>query len=80
MKKMKDSQVGALQNVKTKEKRKKRVMKNLSKTLKTWSYQLCHFLLQKYHYSLQNYKNATIGPKCWPNDMDKQTEMAQTWQ
>ena len=28
---------------------------------------------------LKNYKKVTIGPKCWPNDVDKQIDMAQTW-
>ena len=23
------------------------------------------------HYGVHNYKNATMSPKCWPNDVDK---------
>ena len=26
----------------------------------------CHSYLQNCHYELQNYKNATLGLKCWP--------------
>jgi len=34
----------------------------------SWSYHSCHSELWNCHYELQNYKNATLGLKCWPID------------
>jgi len=34
----------------------------------SWSYHPCHSELRNCHYELQNYKNATLGLKCWPID------------
>ena len=37
----------------------------------------CHYYLQKCHYELQNYKNDTLGLKCWPIHSD---DVEMMWQ
>ena len=36
----------------------------------------CHLELQNCHYEPQNYKNATMGLKCWPIDF---ADVEMTW-
>ena len=42
----------------------------------SWSYHPCHSELQNCHYKPQNYKNATMGLKCWPIDF---ADVEMTW-
>jgi len=42
----------------------------------SWSYHPCHSELQNCHYGPQNYKNATLGFKCWPIDF---ADVEMTW-
>jgi len=42
----------------------------------SWSYHPCHSELQNCHYEPQNYKNATLGLKCWPIDF---ADLEMTW-
>jgi len=46
----------------------------------SWSHHYRPTHLQQCHSATQNYKNATIGWKWWPNDVDRLTDMAQMWQ
>jgi len=71
--------MGALQNINS-DWRKREVSKTLLKPSKTCSLELCHSYSKKCHSGLQNYKNATLRPKCWPNDVDMLIDMAETCQ
>jgi len=46
----------------------------------SWSDHHISTYLQKCHYGQQKHKKTTMGPKCWPNDVDMRNDMAQMWQ